>query len=379
MHAEVFTDALEALFAIFDVIIDVVAQALAPVFDLIGYYLGLLAVWWTVLAGVLAVVINLIQYSIESLTGGAVSLKRVKLDFDFRTEQEKKDQREKDKEDEVDKDIREIKLNTDRLLELENQFLRASLNQQFAINELQRVFEGRDAAIILEIPNLQEQRQLIEDQHQRDREKAQRELDENLKKKKLQKRNEDLLKKEEEIPNMWLEVMEDVADKFNKISDSVDNVDDINAQSTSRKIVGGLIQVAAIGAGAYFGGWGGAAVGGLVGGTVNALLPNWQRRAPIQNTLAYAPPPGFEGLTLAPTPQINTPEVASQYTYGSSPGPGSEPRSNVSGGAGGGSNVNVMVTIDREAMEMYLSSSHGEQMTLNHIRINSDDVREMVS
>ena len=87
-------------------------------------------------------------------------------------------------EDENRNNIQEIKINTDRLVELENEFLRASLAQQFALNELQRVFEGRDAVTILEIPNLQEQRQLLEDQHRRDRERAQRELAETFQKRK---------------------------------------------------------------------------------------------------------------------------------------------------------------------------------------------------
>ena len=91
------------------------------------------------------------------------------------------------------------------------------------------------------------------------------------------------------------------------------------------------------------------------------------------------PPPGFEGLTFAPTPELNvdTPELARQLGAGG--GGGSGPRSNIRDEQSGGRNMQVNVTIDRDAMERYLSSTDGEQITLNHIRVNSDDVREIVA
>ena len=157
-------------------------------------------------AGTLVVFVNALFYAIEVLTAGLVSLNRVSLDFDF-ADDVKELTPGQTPEDENRNNIQEIKINTDRLVELENEFLRAALAQQFAINELQRVFEGREAVTVLEIPNLQEQRQLIEDEHARARERAQRELDESFQKRKNIQDEREVLKEQMKNQNRWLELV----------------------------------------------------------------------------------------------------------------------------------------------------------------------------
>ena len=376
VHSKGLAEGLEALFVIFDVIIDVIAQALAPVFDLLGYWLGVTAVQYTIYAGTLVVFVNALFYAIEVLTAGLVSLNRVSLDFDF-ADDVKELTPGQTPEDENRNNIQEIKINTDRLVELENEFLRAALAQQFALNELQRVFEGQDAVTILEIPNLQEQRQLLEDQHRRDRERAQRELAETFQKRKNIVDEGKVLKAQMKNQNRWLEIMENVGEKFDKISEQFAPAKE---RSTARKILGGLIVGGAAVAGGIFGGPLGVGVGLTGGAVLDSLIPDFQRRAAIRNNQAFAAPPGFEGLSFVPTPEVNvdTPELARQFGQLGGVGGGSSVRSNVRGEQQQ-QNMQVSVTIDRDAMERYLASSEGEQIILNQIRVNSDDIREIVA
>ena len=361
IRSKIFAEGLQVLFLAFDVIIDVVAQVLKPVFDILGYVLGELAIIIFLVIHTFVLLWNVILWLLEKITFGLIAIKRVRVDL---TLGRGDDDADKDKKDKQDDNIQQIKINTDRLLELENQFLRASLTQNMAINELQRVFEASDAVNILEVPNLQEQRQLEEDKHARDRLKAQLELDETLKKRK-NLRDEAKNNKDFAFNNgIFGERIVAMGEAF----------DGINEYFKREEEAGGLRK-----AGKWLldaGDW-----------VVDGITSLFSTQEPIKNTYAYAPPPNLPpgiidippptpSIAIAPTPR---PGTAQQTAVGGSyDAPGL--RSSMSDDMGGMmGDMKVYVTIDRDAMERYLSSTDGEQVILNQIRINSDDVREIVA
>ena len=173
-HAEIFQKGLASLAKSFNQLVDVIGQSLAPALNFIGYLMEIVSQAIQVLTDLLRGLWNAILIGINLITFGLLDLQYIDVDHsigELQNEEQKRRQQEADKRD-IDKlmNLKDIKANTDELLELENSYLRAALAQAQAVNQLQRIGEGTEITSLINILQPFQDREKFEETLKLDRE-----------------------------------------------------------------------------------------------------------------------------------------------------------------------------------------------------------------